>query len=73
MIIITKQSPLIVIETPDTVLYQGVQDFAGGFDVEDDIAQYYQDFNAPITDFNMAGNDITSIEDFQDAIETLTS
>lgn len=72
-IVIIKQTPLIVITTPERVLYQGVQDFAGGFDVENNVAQYYNVFYAPLTDFVMAGNPITNLADFEAGIETLTS
>ncbi len=73
MITITYQAPLIVIETDERVIYQGVQDFAYGFDVQNGIAYYYAIFYAPITDFVMNGTPITTLEEFEAAIQSLTT
>ena len=79
MITITKQTALIVIDTPERLIYQGVQDFAFGFDVQhnedidEDIATYYQLFYAPITEFNIDGVQVTDLETFEAQIEAITS
>ncbi len=73
MITITKQAPLIVIETPERVIYQGVDVFAFGFDVEDDVATYYAIFYAPIDEFNIDGVQITDLASFEAAIEGITA
>lgn len=73
MITITRSTPLYVISDGVQVIYNGLSEFANGFDIENGVASYYNELSAPVTSFNIGGSPITSTQDFLDALEALTA